>query len=271
MSLRSRIKQRLSESAQAFGSDETFFDEVAERKILDDFYNGKISESLEDEEEGADAVSEAWEIWSAVQKNNPAMAHRIENLQDMVHTTRRARDTDRYPRVATYIATENGLDLFAVYELDERSGEEKKRLMTADEALRLFRAEPSTPTLPMRDDLYELHHELVRFALEQDVHAQGNLKGVRKRVWNKLVDKANQIPLEDVFGEDVHEAMNVLCERPLQKKAEQTFARLLRARASERTLADNLVFLHQKDKLVVKASSEDSAKVLCTLGVVNFG
>lgn len=269
LSLRSRIKHRLGESAQAFGSDESFFGDDAERQILDDFYNGKISDDVEDEGDGADAVSEAWEVWSAVKENNPSYARKIEHMQDLVHATRLMKDTDRYPCVATYIATEGGLDLFAIGEISEESSTVKPRLMTADEALRLFRADPSTPGLPMREDLYDQQAQLVRFALEQDIHAQGNLKGVRKRVWNKLRDKTNQLPLEDVYGEDVKDALNALAERPLQKKAEQRFSQLLRSRVSERTLADHLVLLHQEEKLVVKASGDDLAKIVCTLGVVS--
>lgn len=57
--LRARIKQRLGASAEAFGSDEQFFGSKSEVKILDDFYNGLITDEAEDVDGEADSVSEA--------------------------------------------------------------------------------------------------------------------------------------------------------------------------------------------------------------------
>src|SRR5205823_1617155 len=86
--LRQRIKERLGASAEAFGSDEQFFGSDREIKILDDFYNGSVTDESEDSEGEADAVSEAWLVWSNAQVRHPAIAARVLALQDMVHTTR---------------------------------------------------------------------------------------------------------------------------------------------------------------------------------------
>ena len=88
--LRQRIRRRLGDNAAAFGSDERFFGDDKEINILDDLYKGVVpgEDELEPDEGEADAVSEAWLVWSSVKEHKPELAGRVLRMQDMLHSTR---------------------------------------------------------------------------------------------------------------------------------------------------------------------------------------
>ena len=120
-------------------------------KLLHDFYDGRLSDDDDDGEGEADAVSEAWLAWSNAQDSHPEITKRVLTLPDLIHSTR-----DRYAResgggVACFVRTESGIDAFAM--IDSLGSE---RLLTPAEALRVFEAEPTTPTASLRDDHFDL-------------------------------------------------------------------------------------------------------------------
>ncbi|MGV3245637.1 helicase-related protein [Rothia sp. 11254D007CT] len=271
LSLRSRIQQRLVDSASAFGSDEQFFGTEQEKQILDDFYNGRMADESLDEDDSADATSVAWEVWSWVLEHKPELAKRIERMQDQSYSTRELRPQDRNKYVGSYVSTESGLDIFAVREFVPETAQYRERLMTADEALRFFEAEESTPTLDRLDDHFEMHAQVVRFALNQENVTAGNLRGTRKRVWRRFhSDSARLGSMDSLLAtvENADEALNALYESPLQSAAEDELRRALRAQVSEAELAALLVRLHEEGRLVLSGIQNDPARVVCSLGVI---
>lgn len=271
LSLRSRIQQRLVNSATAFGSDEQFFGTEQEKHVLDDFYNGRMAEESLDEDDSADATSIAWEVWSWVLEHKPELAKRIERMQDQSYSTRELRPQDRNKYVGSYVSTESGLDIFAVREFVPETAEYRERLMTADEALRFFEAEDSTPTVDRLDEHFKIHADVVRFALNQENVTAGNLKGTRKRVWRRFhSDSARLGSVDSLLAAvgNANDALNALYESPLQSVAEDELRRALRAQVTNDELAALLVRLHDDGKLVLSGAQNDTARVVCSLGVV---
>jgi Helicase conserved C-terminal domain len=257
--LRQRIKDRLGAAAEAFGSDEQFFGSEREIKILDDFYNGRVSDDAEESEGEADAVSEAWLVWSNAQEKHPTIAARVLALQDMVHTTR-----DRYMRekssgVSCYVSTTSGVDAFATSITDD-GGNVTDQLLTPLEALRIFQAEPDTPTVELRADHFDRQRALVQGPLTTETVARGNLKGIRKWVWQWLGGNT-------LFADKASDALNALHERPLTEHATQRLSQARRNRYSPDDLADLLNQLHGEDRLVIKSTDTDEIKIVCSLGV----
>ena len=70
-------------------------------------------EELERDEGEADAVSEAWLVWSHVKDENPDVAAKVSHMQDMVHSTRDPYDNEVKTGVTTYACTSTGIDAFA--------------------------------------------------------------------------------------------------------------------------------------------------------------
>ena len=246
--LRQRIKDRLGAAAEAFGSDEKFFGGDREIKILDDFYKGRVT----DDEAEADSVSEAWLVWSSAQDQFPTITEKVLRMQDMVHSTRNQR-LDEHGGVTCYVATASGVDAFAT---SEGTGE---RILTPLEALRVFRADPDTPTAPLRADHFEREKTLVQGTLKTETIAAGNLKGIRKWAWQRLGGT--------VFGQKATEALDALHAQPLTEHATMRLTQARRHKYSLDDLADLINQLHDEDRLVIGSADHDAVKIVCSLGV----
>ncbi len=254
--LRKRIKDRLGDSAEAFGSDEKFFGGDREIKILGDFYKGKLTDDDSDEEAEADSVSEAWLAWTSAQAEFPAIAAKVLRMQDLTHSTRDRRLNEQ-ESVTCYVATASGVDAFATSSGTGDGIEE--RILSPLEALRIFRADPDTPTASLRSDHYDREKALVQGTLRTETVVAGNLKGVRKWAWQRLGGT--------LTGGKAADALDALHERPLTEHASMRLSQARRNRYSEDDLADLINQLHKEDRLVIGSTDTDTVKVVCSIGV----
>src|SRR5690242_19761823 len=87
LSLRARIRQRLEQNAEAFGSDERFFGTDDETRAINDLYNGTLDEDETDAE--VDASSLAFQVWKQAEQDWPELAEKVIGLPDLVDATRR--------------------------------------------------------------------------------------------------------------------------------------------------------------------------------------
>ncbi|WP_234305903.1 helicase-related protein [Nocardiopsis alba] len=257
--LRQRIKERLGAAAEAFGSDEKFFGGDREIRILDDLYKGKVTEDDSDDEAEVDSVSEAWLVWSNAQEKHPEVTDKVLRMQDMVHSTRERYMNEDRGGVTCYISTSSGIDAFATATITEHGIQE--RILTPLEALRIFRAEPTTPTAPQRPDHFERETALVQGPLKTETVAAGNLKGVRKWAWQRLGGT--------VFGTKAPAALDALHARPLTEYATTRLTLARRNRYNLDDLADLINQLHDEDRLVIGTADTDTLKIVCSLGVLD--
>ena len=257
--LRQRIKERLGAAAEAFGSDEKFFGGDKEIKILDDLYKGRVTEDDNDDEAEVDSVSEAWLVWSNAQDKHPQVTARVLRLQDMIHSTRDQYIDESHSGVTCYISTSSGVDAFATATVTDHGV--KERILTPLEALRIFRAEPTTPTAPPRPDHFDREAALAQGPLKTETVAAGNLKGVRKWAWQRLGGT--------VFGEKTSTALDALHARPLTEHANMRLSQARRNKYSLDDLADLINQLHDEDRLVIGDTDTDTIKIVCSLGVTS--
>jgi len=255
--LRRRIEQRLTAAAEAFGSDEQFFLTEGEVNLLHDFYDGRLTSNDDDGEGEADAVSEAWLAWSNAQTSHPDITKRVLSLPDLIHSTRARYVREANGGVSCFVRTESGVDAFAVSE--GTTGE--ARLLTPAEALRVFQAEPTTPTVPLRIDHFDREAALVKGPLTVEARAAGNLRGVRKRVWERFGGT--------FYAEQATEALNALHERPLTTHATNQLSIALRNRYADQDILDLLNRLHTEDRLVIGSSDSDELRIVCSVGVTD--
>ena len=78
-------------------------------------------------------------------------------LPDMIHSTRDPYAREKSGGVACYVRTESGVDAFASAGIVASA----EQLLTPAEALRIFEAEPTTPTATPRDDHFDRQASLV--------------------------------------------------------------------------------------------------------------
>lgn len=254
--LRQRIKERLGAAAYAFGSDEQFFGTEQEVKLLDDLYNGRMPDAEAEEADGeADAVSEAWLVWANALNDHPDLAKKALALPDLTHSTRAPYATEASGGVTCYVRTESGIDAFAHYSDATMSAQ----LLTPLEALRTFRAEPTTPTAAMRADHFDRERDLILGPLAAETAAVGNLKGIRAWVWKRLTST--------LWAADASEALDALHERPLTTFAANQLSMARRNRYTDNDLVELLNRLHREERLTIPTFTNDELRVVCSLGV----
>ena len=260
--LRQRIRQRLGDNAAAFGSDERFFGDDKEVNLLDDLYKGALpSEDELDQDEGeADAVSEAWLVWAHVKDEKPGLANKIVKMQDMVHSTRDPYDNEVKTGVATYASTSTGIDAFAA-SFDNPDGDPDERLLTPLEALHIFRAQETTPTVAIRDDHFEREASLVKGKLSSEMVTAGTLRGVRKWAVERLGGT--------IYGADASDAVSAMMDRPLTEYANIRLRQARRSKYSDQDLADLVKQLHDEERLVIGSAEKEEIKILCSIGVTS--
>lgn len=260
--LRQRIRQRLGDNAAAFGSDERFFGDDDEINLLDDLYKGSVpsDDDLDSSEGEADAVSEAWLVWSRAKEAAPALATKVVRMQDMVHSSREPYDHEAHSGVTCFASTVSGVDAFATSYASD-SGSEVERLLTPLEALHIFRAEETTPTAALRDDHFEREGRLVRGKLTTEMVAAGNLKGARKWAVERLGGT--------IFGHDASQALAAMMDRPLTEHANLRLRQARRSKYGDQDLADLIKQLHAEERLVIGSSDTDEIKIVCSIGVTD--
>jgi len=259
--LRQRIRQRLGDNAAAFGSDERFFGDAKEVNLLDDLYKGVVpsEDGLEKDEGEADAVSEAWLVWSMVKNAQPELASKVLQMQDMVHSTRDPYDNETKTGVATYASTSTGIDAFAASFDNPDGGEPIERLLTPLEAFHIFRAQMTTPTVGSREDHFAREGSLVQGKLSNEMVAAGALRGIRKWVVERLGGT--------IYGADASYAVSAMMERPLTEYANTRLRQARRGKYGDQDLADLVKQLHEEERLVIGSTDKEEIKILCSIGV----
>lgn len=256
ISLRDRIRHRLSQNASAFGSDEKFFGTKDETAIIEGLYSGDLP--TDGSEADNDASSLAYEIWTKAKQENPHRASRVERMNDLVFTTRPSRNYEENS-VAVFVRTDRGLDGFGLAIGDDY------RLMTAYEALKFFESEPSTPLLPVLKEHFNSVRALVTSPLQQPSIIAGQLAGIRKRIYKRLKANLNSLPFE------VANALEAIYSNPLTAEAEGRLRKAITARSDE-DLGNLISAMHSDGRLVIEDNSEqDPIRIVCSMGAKNNG
>ena len=250
LDLRDRIRRRLERNAEAFGSDERFFGTDKETAVINDLYNGTLTE--EEAEADNDATSIAYEIWTRAKEQDPERAERIEKMPDLVYAIRPTR-AEEAPGTGVYVRTSTDLDGFGKW------SDSGMTLMTGHEALAFFECQPDTPGLPLPEGHFVQMQELVRGPLKKPQASAGRLRGVRSRVWKLL---------NGTFSDgdpDVRSALDALYQRPLQQEADQRLKVALR-NANPDEIASLLKALNEQGRLVIPESLQDPIRIVCSMG-----
>ena len=257
LDLRKRLANRLSDSAKAFGADEQFFGTNEEVAIIKGAYEGTGLPDLEDDI-GVDAASQAYLEWSSAIATNPALATQVPDLPDLLRSTRAGPAPKGFePGLGCYVRTSRGFD---AYGHAGQSG--YVQLVTGQEILALFRCTPDTKGLPDREDNDALIEALVKGhgapLARPQVHA-GQLKGTRKRVWNRLTGSLQATT-------EVNEALDNMHRLPLTHEAERILRKSL-ATGNLEALAELLLRLHREQKLTAQLDGSDPIHIVSSMGI----
>ncbi|KAB8314458.1 NgoFVII family restriction endonuclease [Tolypothrix campylonemoides VB511288] len=267
INLRLRLRQRLQENAEVVGTDEAFFEDDSTQVILD-LYNEKSGILDGEEDTEVDLTSEAFQIWKKATDDNPALKKTIEEMPNVVYSTRAHSPQPVQPEgVLLYMKTTEGNDSLVYVDRDGNSVTQSQLAV-----LRVAACEESTPAIA-RD---KQHHELVKkgaeLIAEEEKNAGGQLgrpSGARFRTYERLKIYAQEMKGTLFVTEELLKAIDDIYRYPLRQSAIDTLNRQLRSGISNQQLAELVVALRMDDRLCIVSEEVEKREpqIICSLGL----
>lgn len=275
INLRGRLRDRLQENQEVVGTDEAFFEDEDKRDMLLNLYNEKSGVLDDDDEEGeVDLTSEALQIWQTATDTDPKLKRLVENLPDVVFSTRHHAPTTFDPEgVLLYLRTAEGTDALAWVDKNGESVTQSQMRI-----LRTARCSIDTPAQNRHPQHYDLVEKASKLIAEQTQRVSGTLgskRGARNRVYDRLQDYCQGVkektPLlaQGKDWEQLEKAIDLIYQYPLKQNAIATLNRELRAGISHEDLAQRVTYLMEHDALCVVTADGtfEGARVMCSLGL----
>ncbi|HDQ99960.1 MAG TPA: NgoFVII family restriction endonuclease [candidate division WOR-3 bacterium] len=265
--LRARVRQRLQENAEVVGSDEAFFGDAGETRLVNDLYNEKPG-VFDDEDGEVDLASYAWQVWHNAVKADPKLAKLIPALPPVVFSAREHSPTGNRPAgVLVYARTAEDNDALAWIDGTGRSVTESQYAI-----LKAAECAPDTPALRRAEN----HHELVQQGVRQIVSDEqaiggqlGRPSGARSKTYERLKRYQAEVTGTMFDVPELKRAIDDIYRAPLREAAKDALNRLLRTGASDQTLAELVMHLRDDDKLCVATEdvTPNEPRLICSLGL----
>jgi superfamily II DNA or RNA helicase len=265
--LRARVRQRLSENAEVVGTDEAFFEDDRNDRVIIDLYNEKAGVLDGEADTEVDLASYAYQIWKNAITDDPGLERIIEALPPVVFSTKTIEESQGPSGVLVYLLTAEGNDALAWVDREGNSVTESQfAVLKAAECL------PDTPALPR----YDKHHQLVQRAVEQIVEEEksvggqlGRPSGARFRTYERLKRYAEEIKGTLFESPALAKAIDEIYRYLLRQGATDTLNRQLRSGVADHTLAELVVALREEDRLCIVSEDEQTnePRIICSMGL----
>nr|WP_256388865.1 DNA cytosine methyltransferase [Calothrix sp. 336/3] len=267
INLRGRLKQRLQENAEVVGTDEAFFEDDDAQVILD-LYNEKSGILDGEEDTEVDLTSEAFQIWKKATDDNPGLKKTIEEMSNVVYSTRRHSPQPVQPEgVLMYMKTTEGNDSLIYIDRDGNSVSQSQLAI-----LKMATCDESTPAIAKNKH----HHELVKkgaeLLAEEEKNMGGQLgrpSGARFRSYERLKSYVQEMKGTLFITDELLKAIDDIYRYPLRQSALDTLNRQLRSGISNQQLAELVVALRTDDRLCIVSEEIEKREpqIICSLGL----
>jgi superfamily II DNA or RNA helicase len=267
INLRGRLRKRLQENAEVVGTDEAFFEDDDARVILD-LYNEKSGILDGEEDTEVDLTSEAFQIWKKATDGNPGLKKTIEEMQNVVYSTRAHTPQPVQPEgVLLYMKTTEGNDSLIYVDRDGNSVTQSQLAV-----LRIAACEESTPAIPRDKQHHKLVNKGAELIAEEEKNAGGQLgrpSGARFRSYELLKSYVQEMKGTLFVSEELLKAVDEIYRYPLRQSAIDTLNRQLRSGINNQVLADLVVSLRMDDRLciVTEELEKREPQIICSLGL----
>jgi len=268
--LRARVRERLRLNAEILGTDEVFFEGDASEEAIRDLYNERAGILDDERDTETDLTSRAYEIWKHAVEADPGLEKIVTEMPDVVLATKTGAEGGKVPDsgVLVYQRTALGNDVLLHVAPDGSVVTESQHAI-----LQAAACEPDTPALPRRADHHTLVGMAVEYAGKMDVSLSGHLRGVRRRVYDRL--KAHAMRTRGTVSEsrELELAVEDIYRFPLHQHAISRIGERLKNGATDEDLARLVVALRADDRLCVKhEDGEDGApQIICSMGLIPPG
>lgn len=269
--LRARVRQRLEENAEVVGTDEAFFEDDADDRLVLDLYN-EAAGILDDEDADGevDLASYAYQIWKNAVEADPQLERTIPALPPVSYATRSWSATPgQPPGVLVYMQTADGNDALAW--MDEKGNSVTESQFTI---LRAAACAPGTPALPRSETHHGLVQQGVMLIMDEERSTGGQLgrpSGARFRTYVRLKYLAEQIQgtLFAYEYPDLGKVIDQMYRYPLRQAATDTLNRQLRSGISHEDLARLAISLWEDDRLcwVTEEEQVQEPRIICSMGL----
>lgn len=271
--LRSKVSSRLRQNAEVVGTDEAFFDDDRNNKVVADLYNEK-SGLLDGEDDGEiDLASNAYQIWKNAIEADPSLKKTIPDMSNVVYSSRRkSADTEGKSGVLVYLKTPSGSDALAW--LDEqgvRVTDSQHRILKAAEC------EPSTPAVRRLPNHHQLVEQAVKGLAEEEKSIGGGLgrpSGARFRTYERLKRYADQVKGTLFDSQLLQRTMEDVYKYPLRETAAENLNRQMKTASDDDSVVRLAMTLREEGRLSVIQENGDEAndtQIICSLGLVEGG
>ncbi len=267
INLRGRLKQRLQENAEVVGTDETFFEDDDAQVILD-LYNEKSGILDGEEDTEVDLTSEAFQIWKKATDDNPALKKAIEEMPNVVYSTRSHTPQPVQPEgVLMYMKTTEGNDSLIYVDRDGNSVTQSQLAV-----LKMAACDESTPAIPKDKQHHNLVNKGAELLAEEEKNMGGQLgrpSGARFRSYERLKSYVQEIKGTLFVTEELLKAIDDIYRYPLRQSAIDTLNRQLRSGISNEQLAELVVALRRDDRLCIVSEEIEKREpqIICSLGL----
>ncbi len=267
INLRGRLKQRLQENAEVVGTDETFFEDDDAQVILD-LYNEKSGILDGEEDTEVDLTSEAFQIWKKATDDNPDLKKTIEEMQNVVYSTRSHTPQPVQPEgVLMYMKTTEGNDSLIYVDRDGNSVTQSQLAV-----LKMAACDESTPAIPKDKQHHNLVNKGAELLAEEEKNMGGQLgrpSGARFRSYERLKSYVQEIKGTLFVTEELLKAIDDIYRYPLRQSALDTLNRQLRSGISNQKLAELVVALRRDDRLCIVSEEIEKREpqIICSLGL----
>lgn len=275
--LRQRVSERLKENAEVVGSDEQFFDDETDDKLIYDIYTEK-SGALdgEGEDEEVDLASYALQIWKNATDADRELAAAIESLPNVVYASKAHPTTPKGALV--YMRSAHGNDALAW--IDENGTPATRSQLAILKAAACTKDTPPQPRSEQHHDLTRRALELVREDAAAGTGALGRPSGARFKTYERLkhLEACWNGTTRDLFVTDEHirrlrAVIDAIYRSPLRQSATDSLNRQIKAGVTDEQLFELAHTLHSEGRLCQIADDEtdaaqQTAHIICSMGLV---
>ncbi len=273
INLRGRLINRLQQNAEVVGMDESFFEDNVNQVIVD-LYTEKSGVIDDDEDREVDLTSEALQIWKNATDANPSLAKKIEDLNNVIYSTRHHVPTPYEPEgVMLYLRTAEGTDALAWVDKQGNSVTQSQMRI-----LRMARCSIDTPAKERNPSHHDLVQKGANTLIEQSKSSGGQLgspRSARAKTYERLkhyIDKIRtRMPLlaQEQEWETLIKAFEEIYQYPLKQSAITKLNRQLKSGITDEQLANMVVSLRETDALCVIHPEDEhrEAQIICSLGL----
>ena len=262
--LKDRLNERINANAEAVGSDEVFFE--GNKQNLEDIFNEKAGILDENDDGEVDLASQAFQIWESATRDNPALREKIQNMANVVYSTKPCGECPE--GVITYARTANENDMLIWLNAEGKA--------ESQSPVKIFKALACSPDTPKLQPLAN-HHELVAKAISSVKNIQSSAAGVlgsksstKYRIFSILQNRLNEDVLP-LFEQNLKAAADQVYAYPMKETAKNALGKMLQKHLPVDDIIQTVLEFHKDNELCIVPEEEDAspiaAHIICSMGM----